>query len=43
MNNPIKSLSRREWCLWLASLAVVLIANQHEAVAHILAARDISL
>ena len=28
MNNPIKSLSWREWCLWLASLAVVLIANQ---------------
>ena len=28
MNNPIKSLTRREWCLWLASLAVVLIANQ---------------
>ena len=28
MNNPIKSLSRREWALWLASLAVVLIANQ---------------
>lgn len=27
MNNPIKSLTRREWCLWLASLAVVLIAN----------------
>ena len=27
MNNPIKSLSRREWALWLASLAVVLIAN----------------
>ena len=25
MNNPIKSLTRREWCLWLASLAVVLI------------------
>ena len=22
MNNPIKSLTRREWCLWLASLAV---------------------
>ena len=27
MNNPIRSLSRREWALWLASLAVVLIAN----------------
>lgn len=27
MNNPIQSLSRREWALWLASLAVVLIAN----------------
>ena len=27
MNNPIKSLSWREWCLWLVSLAVVLIAN----------------
>ena len=27
MNNPIKSLTRREWYLWLASLAVVLIAN----------------
>ena len=25
MNNPIKSLTRREWCFWLASLAVVLI------------------
>ena len=25
MNNPIKSLTRREWCLGLASLAVVLI------------------
>lgn len=25
MNNPIKSLSWREWCLWLVSLAVVLI------------------
>ena len=25
MNNPIKSLTRREWRLWLASLAVVLI------------------
>lgn len=25
MNNPIKSLSWREWCLWLASLAAVLI------------------
>ena len=24
MNNPIKSLTRREWRLWLASLAVVL-------------------
>ena len=27
MNNPIRSLSRCEWALWLASLAVVLIAN----------------
>ena len=27
MNNPIRLLSRREWALWLASLAVVLIAN----------------
>ena len=25
MNNPIKSHTRREWRLWLASLAVVLI------------------
>ena len=25
MNNPIKSLTRREWRPWLASLAVVLI------------------
>ena len=25
MTNPIKSLTRREWRLWLASLAVVLI------------------
>ena len=25
MNNPINSLTRREWRLWLASLAVVLI------------------
>ena len=25
MINPIKSLTRREWRLWLASLAVVLI------------------
>ena len=25
MNNPIKSLTRREWSLWLSSLAVVLI------------------
>ena len=27
MNNPIRSLTRREWTLWLASLAIVLIAN----------------
>ena len=27
MHNPIRSLTQREWALWLASLAVVLIAN----------------
>ena len=27
MNNPIKNLTRREWTLWLGSMAVVLISN----------------
>ncbi len=27
MNDPIRSLSRREWALWLSSLALVLISN----------------
>ena len=27
MNNPIKTLSKREWILWMGSLAIVLISN----------------
>lgn len=27
MNNPIKTLTKREWLLWICSLAVVLISN----------------
>lgn len=27
MNNPIKTLTRREWCLWIGSLGIVLISN----------------
>lgn len=27
MNNPIKSLTKKEWCLWLASLFIVVISN----------------
>ena len=27
MNNPLKKLSIKEWCLWLFSLAVVMISN----------------
>ena len=27
MNNPIKTLTKREWCLWIGSLGIVLISN----------------
>lgn len=27
MNNPIKNLSRREWMLWIGSLAIVAVSN----------------
>ena len=27
MNNPIKSLTKKEWCLWLGSLCIVIISN----------------
>lgn len=27
MSNPIKSLTRKEWCLWLSSLFIVIISN----------------
>lgn len=27
MNNPIKNLTRKEWILWLGSLAIVIISN----------------
>ena len=27
MNNPLKELSLKEWCLWVVSLAVVTISN----------------
>lgn len=27
MSNPIKSLTKREWCLWLGSLFMVIISN----------------
>lgn len=27
MNNPLKSLTKKEWCLWLVSLIVVVISN----------------
>lgn len=27
MNNPIKALTKREWCIWLCSLAAVIISN----------------
>lgn len=27
MNNPIKSLTKKEWILWLSSLSVVIISN----------------
>lgn len=27
MNNPIKTLTKREWSIWLGSLIIVLISN----------------
>lgn len=27
MNNPIKSLTKKEWCLWMGSLLIVMISN----------------
>ena len=27
MNNPIKNLTKKEWCLWLVSLFIVIISN----------------
>ena len=27
MHNPLKNLTRREWMLWLSSLAIVTISN----------------
>ena len=27
MSNPIKNLTKREWCLWLGSLFMVIISN----------------
>lgn len=27
MNNPIKTLTKREWCLWIGSLGIVLVSN----------------
>lgn len=27
MNNPLKTLTKKEWLLWLASLAIVIISN----------------
>lgn len=27
MNNPIKTLTKKEWCLWLGSLFIVVISN----------------
>jgi len=27
MNNPIKNLTKKEWCLWLGSLFIVIISN----------------
>lgn len=27
MNNPIKELTKREWLIWLCSLAIVLVSN----------------
>ena len=27
MSNPIKNLTKKEWCLWLSSLCVVIISN----------------
>ena len=27
MNNPIKDLTKREWLIWLSSMAIVLVSN----------------
>ena len=27
MSNPLKELSRKEWCLWIGSLLIVTISN----------------
>lgn len=27
LNNPIKNLKKREWCLWISSLLVVIVSN----------------
>ena len=27
MNNPIKTLTKREWSIWLGSIIIVLISN----------------
>ncbi len=27
MNNPIKTLTKREWCIWIVSLGIVLVSN----------------
>lgn len=27
MSNPIKNLTRKEWCLWLGSLCIVILSN----------------
>lgn len=27
MNNPIKNLTKKEWCLWFGSLFIVIISN----------------
>ena len=27
MRNPIKSLTKKEWCLWLGSLFIVIVSN----------------
>lgn len=36
MNNPIKTLTKREWCIWLVSLVAVIVSNLMTAQVDIL-------